>query len=282
MSAPCEECIKGTIHAGQPTGKEELIHGLNTYVVGNRTNPRATIVLYSDIFGLLLPNNKLLADAYAKSGEYLVYLPDFFKGDPVPLKVADVLIPVDAKKQSSLSKYTGMLAGAPTFIMWMTRHKFAATDKICMDFLGALRRATPKEQKIGIVGTCWGGRYAIRAAMESQMIQKDGIKVPLVDAVVALHPSNLELPADAEKLVVPVGIGWGLEDQGVKIETKAKVEEITKREIKAGRKVPEMEHKVYKPGRHGFSVRGNPDDPEERKCLEDSLAQVLDWFKRWL
>ena len=64
------------------------MHGLNTYIVGKRTNPRAIIVIYSDIFGLPLPNNKLIADGYAASGEYLVYLVDFFKGDPVPLKVS--------------------------------------------------------------------------------------------------------------------------------------------------------------------------------------------------
>jgi dienelactone hydrolase len=45
---------------------------------------------------------------------------------------------------------------------------------------------------------------------------------------------------------------------------------------------PEIEHKVYKPGRHGFAVRGNPDDPQERKALEDSEKQVLAWLKRWL
>jgi len=259
-----------------------MIHGLNTYVIGNTTNPKAIIVMYSDIFGLLLPNNKLIADSYAKSGEYLVYLPDFFQGDPVQLKVADLLIPVDAAKQSTLGKYTGLLASAPSFIMWMTRHKFATTDKVCMDFLGSLRRATPKSQKIGMVGFCWGGRYAIRAGLESNMIEMDGEKVPLVDAVVALHPSNMVLQQDVQPLVVPVSYGWGLEDPQVKIETKGQVEEIHAKAKKAGTKVPEMEHKVYKPGRHGFAVRGNPDDPEERKCLEDSVTQVLDWFKRWL
>jgi len=250
-------------------------------VVGNRENPRGIIVVYSDIFGLKLPNNKLIADAYAKSGEYLVYLPDFFKGDPVALKVADLLIPVDAAKQSSLGKYTGLLASAPSFIMWMTRHKEGPTHKVCMDFLASLRRATPG-QKIGMVGMCWGGRYAIRAGLEGNMIERDGQKVSLVDAVVALHPSNMVLPVDIENAVVPISMGWGLEDPQVSIETKGKVEEIHAKEQKAGRTVPEMEHKVYKPGRHGFSVRGNPDDPLERACLEDSVTQVLDWFKRWL
>ena len=89
---PTHRIPQGTIHKGQPMGKIEMVHGLNTYVIGNRTNPRGIIVIYSDIFGLPLPNNKLIADAYAKSGEWLVYLPDFFKGDPVPLKIADVLI----------------------------------------------------------------------------------------------------------------------------------------------------------------------------------------------
>ena len=259
-----------------------MIHGLNTYVIGNRTNPRGIIVIYSDIFGLPLPNNKLIADAYAKSGEWLVYLPDFFKGDPVPLTIADLLIPVDAANQSTFAKYTGFLARAPSFVMWMMRHKEAPTNKVCVDFLQALRRATPRGQKIGMAGFCWGGKYAIRAGLESNMIEVDGEKVPLVDAVVALHPSHLVVPDDVEALVVPVSVGWGLEDTGVKIEQKGKVEEIHAKAKEAGRKLPETEHKIYRPGRHGFAVRGNPDDPLERACLEDSLTQGLDWFKRWL
>jgi len=114
---PTHGIPQGTVHKGQPLGKEEMIHGLNTYVIGNRTNPRGIIVIYSDIFGLPLPNNKLIADAYAKSGEWLVYLPDFFEGDPVTLKFADVALPIDAAKQSALAKYTGLLARAPSVIM---------------------------------------------------------------------------------------------------------------------------------------------------------------------
>jgi dienelactone hydrolase len=238
--------------------------------------------MYSDIFGLALPNNKLIADAIAKAGDWLVYLPDFFKGDPVTLKLADVLIPVDESKQSKLSKYTGILANVPSFIMWSTRHKTAPTDKICMDFLGELRRATPKGQKVGMVGFCWGGKYAIRSGLEVNKIELDGVKTPLVDAVVALHPSNLVLPDDVEGPVVPISCGWGLEDTAVDIKQKGVIEGIHAKAAKEGAKLPEIEHKTYSPGRHGFAVRGNPDDPKERACLEDSITQIATWFKRWL
>ena len=105
------------MHTGQPKGKEQPTHGLNTHVTGNSTNPRAIIVVYTDIFGLGLPNNKLIADAYAASGEYLVYLPDFHKGDPCGLKLADIMVPVDESKQSTLGKYTELQASIPSFVM---------------------------------------------------------------------------------------------------------------------------------------------------------------------
>lgn len=251
-------------------------------MTGNRTKPQGIVVLYSDIFGLPLPNNKLLADAYAASGKWLVYLPDFFKGDPVPLATADVLLPVDAKAQSTLAKYTGILAKMPSFLLWMTRHKHADVDRECMEWLAELRRATPSTQKIGMVGTCWGGRYALRAALEENMIDIGGVKTPLVDAVVALHPSNLSIPADVENTIVPVTIGWGKNDQGVSFAQKSQVEEAHEKAKKEGKKVTDVVHQVYTPGRHGFSVRGNPDDPEERKALEDSEKQVLEWMDRWL
>lgn len=225
-------------------GKEEILHGLNTYIIGNRSSPRGVIVIYSDVFGLGLPNNKLIADAYAKSGEWLVYLPDFFKGDPLGLKIADLLVPVNAAKQSKLGKYTGLLAKAPSFVMWMTRHKEEPTNKVCMDFLEALRRSTPTTQKIGMVGFCWGGKYAIRAGLESNKIEFEGSKVPLVDAVVALHPSHLTVPDDVETLSVPVSYGWGLEDTAVSFEQKAKVENVSSMAKEAGKSVPEMQHKV--------------------------------------
>lgn len=189
---------------------------------------------------------------YAKSGEWLVYLLDFFEGDLVPLKTADVIMPVDAAKQSSFAEYAGMLARAPSFGMWMTRRKEGPTNKVCMDFLQAFGRETPGSRKIGMVGCCWGGKYAIQAGLESNMIKMDDRKLPLVDAVVILHLSYLAFLDDVEALIVPVSVSWGLEDVVTKIEQKGKVEEIHAKARQMGRKLPEIEHKVYMPGRHGL------------------------------
>ncbi|KAF2760776.1 alpha/beta-hydrolase [Pseudovirgaria hyperparasitica] len=280
----CEHCIQGTIHTGQPTGSEASLHDLNVYIANppSGTTPKAIIVIYTDVFGLPLPNNKLIADAYARAG-YQVYMPDFFKGDPVALDIADVLLPVDAGAQCALRKYTGMLAKGPSFVMWMTRHGEKKTNEVCMAWLRKLRAATPASTKIGMVGFCWGGKYAIRAGLAANRVAVDGRgEVPLVDAVVALHPSHLAVPGDVEGLVVPVSYGWGLKDEGVSIATKGKVEDVHAGLRAKGSKVPEMEHRVYEPGRHGFAVRGNPDDPQERKALEDSEKQALEWMDKHL
>lgn len=289
-------CIKGTIHEGQPTGTFSTIHNLKTYIAGDTNTARALIILYTDVFGHALPNNLLLADAIAKKGNFLVYVPDFFQGDPVKLQLADVLIPVNAKTQSTIGKYTGLLANAPAFLAWSLRHSANETDELCMRFLGDVRRETAKGEKnwkIGMVGYCWGGRYAIRAARQENMIDvevpsADGSvvgtkkKVPLVDAVVALHPSNLVLPEDANGIVTPVSAGWGEHDSMVSLKVKESFEAACKRDAKSGGASAEIENLLWSPGRHGFAVRGNPDDEEERKILEGTEKQTVDWFGKHL
>ena len=215
----------------------------------------------------------MIADVYAASGDYLVYLPDFFAGDPMKLKFANVAIPVDASRQSSLSKYSGLLASMPSLLLWLGRHKEEPTWEYCRKFLDALRRDTYGKVKIGMSGFCWGGRYAIRAGQTSSNIQIGGQVVPLVDAVVALHPSNLELPRDvnAPSVAVPLSIAWGEDDEMVSIKQRGQIEDIFEKLSQSGTSLPVVEHRTYKPGRHGFAVRGNPDNPVERSVSYYSI-----------
>jgi dienelactone hydrolase len=78
----CSSCVSGSIHSGTPTGREDIIHGLNTYITlpEEEAVPKAIIVMIPDAFGWKMVNNRLLCDTYAKKGGYLVYLPDFMNG----------------------------------------------------------------------------------------------------------------------------------------------------------------------------------------------------------
>lgn len=80
MTSQC--CVSGEIHQGTPTGTESKIHGLDCYVTGppEGVTPKGVIVIVPDVFGWTLPNTRILADNYAKKGEWLVYLPDFMNG----------------------------------------------------------------------------------------------------------------------------------------------------------------------------------------------------------
>lgn len=80
MASQC--CVSGEIHQGSPAGNEQKIHGLDCYVTGPLEGvlPRGVVVILPDVFGWTLPNSRILADNYAKKGEWLVYLPEFMNG----------------------------------------------------------------------------------------------------------------------------------------------------------------------------------------------------------
>lgn len=70
------------MHLGSPTGTMKNIHGLPTYVANppEGVTPIGIIVYIPDAFGWQFVNNRILADHYAKRGNFLVYLPDFMNG----------------------------------------------------------------------------------------------------------------------------------------------------------------------------------------------------------
>jgi hypothetical protein len=78
----CPDCFSGTISTGTPTGTITTIHDVPTYVTSleDGVKPKGLVVFIADAFGYTLPNGQVLADQYAKKGQFLVYIPDLMGG----------------------------------------------------------------------------------------------------------------------------------------------------------------------------------------------------------
>jgi dienelactone hydrolase len=76
--------MTGSVKDGTPTGTVTKIHGLDAYVARPEGTPKGLVVIIPDAFGWDLSNGRLLADAYAKEGGFLVYLPNFMNGNYQP------------------------------------------------------------------------------------------------------------------------------------------------------------------------------------------------------
>lgn len=85
-------CATGSLHTGTPQGRIEKIHGLDCYVADPPSSPpKGIVIIIPDAFGWKLPNNRILADEYAKKGNFQVVrarfnaLPCELPTDPLPV-----------------------------------------------------------------------------------------------------------------------------------------------------------------------------------------------------
>jgi hypothetical protein len=81
----CPDCVQGAVHDGKPTGHEEKLHGLDCYVAGPPSgSPKAVVLFLTDVFGWKFHNSRVLADEYARKGQYKVVIPDVIPGTHLP------------------------------------------------------------------------------------------------------------------------------------------------------------------------------------------------------
>ena len=139
---------------------------------------------------------------------------------------------------------------------WRIKHREAVVLPLIQKFLAHLR-SDPAHKKIGAVGFCWGGRYAV-------LLTHEGAD-PFVDA--AVHPSFSSFPAELEKISKPVSIKVGESDDIMKMADVEKAQEIFKN-------MRDCEVEIYPGQVHGFSVRGDLSVEEDRKAKEKAAENV--------
>jgi dienelactone hydrolase len=116
-----------------------------------------------------------------------------------------------------------------------------------------------------VIGFCWGGRYAILAA-HSQ-----------VDAAYACHPSLVAVPGDFEPVTKPLSLAVGDKDSLLDNKTVGQIQDIMAKKTSLPHEL-----RIYEDQIHGFSLRGDWSSDKDRKAMDESEKQGIEWFNKYL
>jgi len=232
-------------NTGESAGYFKNVSGIEMYISPPATNtstPSKALLYLTDIFGVPLSENRLLADSLA-SNDYLVVMPDLFAGDAIPL---------------------GSLEAGLNLTGWLAKHGPEEIDRIFGETVEYMRGELGIS-KIGGLGYCFGGKYVPR------WMTGEG----KVDLGFIAHPSFLtEGEIDAVK--GGLSIAAGTLDDSFNATAKVKAEAILN-----DNKTP-FQSNLYYGAPHGFAVRANLSDPLQAYAKQASFVQAVTWFDAWL
>jgi len=247
----CDKCIAGARHEGTAAGKIEEINGVKTYVTlpENDYPKDKAIIFCSDIFGLDLPNNLLLADDFAKNG-FQVYIPDYLNGDPVP---------------------GDMLGGKFDIVSWFGNHGPDKTRPPLDKVIAGLKEKGVTS--FGAIGFCYGVRFVFDLAFDR-----------VTKASVGNHPSLLDAPKDHEEYKAKAaGIPLLINSCEVDKQYTAEKQKIGDEVLGGGTMKGEGYERLYWAGcEHGFTVRGDMSNPTVKAGKEGAFKAAVEWFIKYL
>ncbi|KAF1845916.1 alpha/beta-hydrolase [Cucurbitaria berberidis CBS 394.84] len=231
-------------NAGVPVGQLKNVSGIqiyHSYPPGRNTSAKA-ILFVTDIYGVPLLQNQLLADSLA-SNDYLVIMPDLFAGDAVSVE----------EQEAGLN-----------LTEWRALHPTPEIDRIINTTIGYMRSKLDVE-KIGGVGYCFGGKYVPRFLKASGGI----------DAGFIAHPSALT-EGEISAIKAPVSIAAGTLDAAFNATAKSRAETILNSNNVT------FQSNLYFAAPHGFAVRVNQSIPQQAYAKQASFVQAVTWFDSWL
>ncbi|KAI1073786.1 dienelactone hydrolase family protein [Whalleya microplaca] len=271
----CPDCFKGAIHDGKPTGTVIQLHGLDVYLAepaGGRP-PRGLVVIIPDAFGWDFVNLRLIADNFARKGDYRVYLPDFMNGKSAPLYLLDSMKVLTSKATTwsdTLTKPYHVFWVFYGFTTWLLPNRFGKSFPIIKGFFEALRRNEAAHLAVGAAGYCWGGKHVVLLA---EGYKADG--KPLVDVGFTAHPSWLSFYNEIEKVRVPISFAVGTADNQMSLEHA----EETRKIVEAKPDGQKGQVRIYQGYGHGFACRADPKNSDP-KGAEEAEDQAVAWFDK--
>ncbi|KAG9004821.1 hypothetical protein FRB90_010683 [Tulasnella sp. 427] len=238
---------KGEFVSFEHTDKEKFAKDPITraYVTGP-TGTGKTIIVIFDIFGFF---NQTVqgADLIAETVQAKVIMPDFFRDQPMDIKLYPPTTD-DAKKKIS------------TF--FQVQGNFGDRIPELLDLVKGEKNNGA--QKVGLIGYCWGGKMSVLANATGEFA-----------GTASVHPA-MWARADAEKLKAPVAI-YPSQDEN-KEEFDAFMEIANKYPWAS-----ENDYKLYDNMFHGWAAaRGDLSNADNLKAYEDVYTRLSDFFKNTL
>ena len=222
----------------------------------------------------------MLADEYAANG-FTAYIPDVHQGDSLPedfLQTVEPPLP-QREARTMVDSATATAKIGATLGPWLVKHREAVARPIIENFIDKVRYI-PGTNKVGVVGFCWGGRYAILAAQTPF----SGQQGKGVEAAYACHPSLVAIPADFDPVAVPLSLALGDKDSLLGEKEVGQIKEVLekKRAGAQGTKLESSEVRVYEDQVHGFALRGDWSSEKDKKAMDEAERQGIEWFTKYL
>lgn len=161
-------------------------------------------------------------------------------------------------------------------VPYLFNTRFTVTFPRVRDFITAVREST--SLPVFAAGFCWGGLHATYLTHPTSTTPSGK---PLVDAAFTAHPSALTVPGDLEKAEKPLCISNGTKDFVLNMKGVETIKEVFARKNAETGGKGRFELNIVEGARHGFAVRGDPDDEEELRQAQVAEDQAVAWFRRW-
>ncbi|WPH02311.1 Hypothetical protein R9X50_00517300 [Acrodontium crateriforme] len=268
-------CASGSLHTGTPTGRIEKVHGLDCYIAdAPNGSPKGIVVIIPDAFGWTLPNSRILADDYAKKGNFTVYLPEFMDGVVVPLQVM-----ISFKALSATGFWNQLYKFGHFFYLlrYMVPFLIKCRPAVCRPRIDNFFRALKDNEAANL--PCWGANYVTKLCWDETRTAS-GKRV--VDVGYVAHPSSIKYPDDIEKIVLPYSCAASEHDMQMSVDNAKVCKDVLVAKTAKTKDVGiEHEFVMYHGVHHGFAVRADEDDLHEAEAGKKAEAQAISWFTRW-